>query len=160
MPVITMRHYSKFVVHYLVQLLEQHKVTETTMMNKPVVDLTNFITIQDTVFIVANQINKEYARYFQHYLQQYVNSICLYCYQDLEAVLPRPESHLCCWLQEPRDVPRVVAEAVHPVHAGPGAGHPRPPGLLSGLHPRSHGPLAPAVHQQSDTKCTTDSISW
>ena len=74
--------------------------------------------------------------------------------------LPRPESHLCCWLQEPRDVPRVVAEAVHPVHAGPGAGHPRPPGLLSGLHPRSHGPLAPTVHQQSDTKCTTDSISW
>ena len=73
-----MRHYSKFVVHYLVQLLEQHKVTETTMMNKPVVDLTNFITIQDTVFIVANQINKEYARYFQHYLQQYlILSVCI-----------------------------------------------------------------------------------
>ena len=73
LPVITMRHYSKFVVHYLVQLLEQHKVTESTMMNKPVVDLTNFITIQDTVFIVANQINKEYARFVDH-LQFYLNT--------------------------------------------------------------------------------------
>merc|ERR1719158_2082306 len=75
-PVITMRHYSKFVVHYLVQLLEQHKVTETTMMNKPVVDLTNFITIQDTVFIVANQINKEYARTLRQYYPA-LRAICV-----------------------------------------------------------------------------------
>ena len=80
--------------------------------------------------------------------------------QNLETVLPRPASHLCRWLQEPRDVPGVVAEAGLPVHAGPGAGHPGPPGLLPDLHPRGHGPLAPALHQQSDTKCTTDSISW
>ena len=63
LPVMTMKHYSKFVVNYLVQLLKMHKVTEATMMNKPVVDLQNFLTIQDSVFIVANQINKEYARY-------------------------------------------------------------------------------------------------
>ena len=63
LPVMTMKHYSKFVVNYLVQLLKIHKVTEATMMNKPVVDLNNFLTIQDSVFIVANQINKEYARY-------------------------------------------------------------------------------------------------
>jgi len=62
LPVLTMKHYSKFVVNYLVQLLKLHKVTEATMMNKPVVDLQNFLTIQDSVFIVANQINKEYAR--------------------------------------------------------------------------------------------------
>ena len=62
LPVLTMKHYSKVVVNYLVQLLKMHKVTEATMMNKPVVDLQNFLTIQDSVFIVANQINKEYAR--------------------------------------------------------------------------------------------------
>jgi len=62
LPVLTMKHYSKFVVNYLVQLLKLHKVTEATMMNKPVVDLQNFLTIQDSVFIVSNQINKEYAR--------------------------------------------------------------------------------------------------
>jgi len=62
LPVMTMKHYSKFVVNYLVQLLKIHKVTEATMMNKPVVELQNFLTIQDSVFIVANQINKEYAR--------------------------------------------------------------------------------------------------
>merc|ERR1719232_1832136 len=72
MPVITMRHYSKFVV----QFLEQHKVTETIMMNKPVVDLTNFITIQDTVFIVANQINKEYARTLRQYYPA-LRAICV-----------------------------------------------------------------------------------
>merc|ERR1719273_2700732 len=62
LPVLTMKHYSKFVVNYLVQLLKVHKITEATTMNKPVVDLQNFRTIQDTVFIVASQINKEYAR--------------------------------------------------------------------------------------------------
>ena len=62
LPVLTMKHYSKFVVNYLVQLLKLHKITEATNMNKPVVDLQNFRTIQDTVFIVASQINKEYAR--------------------------------------------------------------------------------------------------
>ena len=62
LPVLTMKHYSKFVVNYLVQLLKLHKITEATTMNKPVVDLQNFRTIQDPVFIVASQINKEYAR--------------------------------------------------------------------------------------------------
>merc|ERR1719481_1843057 len=68
LPVMTMKHYSKFVVNYVIELLKIHKITEATLMNKPVVDLQNFLTIQDAVFIVSNQINKEYARNLkQHY---------------------------------------------------------------------------------------------
>merc|ERR1719270_1419386 len=68
LPVMTMKHYSKFVVNYIIELRQIHKITEATKMNKPVVDLQNFITIQDAVFIVSNQINKEYARNLkQHY---------------------------------------------------------------------------------------------
>jgi len=68
LPVMTMKHYSKFVVNYIIELMQIHKITEATKMNKPVVDLQNFITIQDAVFIVSNQINKEYARNLkQHY---------------------------------------------------------------------------------------------
>ena len=59
---MTMKNYSKFVVNYITELLKLHKITETTMLNKPVVDLQNFIVIQDAVFVGANQMNKEYAR--------------------------------------------------------------------------------------------------
>ena len=62
LPVMTMKNYSKFVVNYITELLSLHKITENTMLNKPVVDLQNFIVIQDAVFVGANQMNKEYAR--------------------------------------------------------------------------------------------------
>ena len=60
LPVLTMNHYSKFVVNYLVQLLKMHKVTEATMMNKPVVDLQNFLTIQDREY--DKQTLEQYLR--------------------------------------------------------------------------------------------------
>ena len=62
LPLITMRHYSKFVVDYITVLLAVHNVTKDTMMNKPVMDISNFNTVQDTVFVVSSQMNKEHAR--------------------------------------------------------------------------------------------------
>lgn len=62
LPVMTMRHYSKFVVEYLSALLAAHSVTPTTSLNKSVMDIPNFLTVQDSVFIQSNQMNKEYAR--------------------------------------------------------------------------------------------------
>ena len=63
LPVMTMKHYSKFVVNYLVQLLNIHNITETTQIKKPVVDLVTLKTVQDAVFVLSTQMNKEYARY-------------------------------------------------------------------------------------------------
>jgi len=62
LPLLTMKHYTKFVVEYLVALLDQHTITADTLLAKPTMDLPNFITVQDTVFIVSGQINKEYGR--------------------------------------------------------------------------------------------------
>jgi len=62
LPVITMKHYTKFVVDYLEALLTTHSITTATVLNKPVMDIPNFLTVQDTVFIVSTQINKECAR--------------------------------------------------------------------------------------------------
>ena len=94
LPVMTMKHYSKFVVNYIIELMQIHKITEATKMNKPVVDLQNFITIQDAVFIVSNQINKEYARNLkQHYPA--LRAICVAgqsCNEDSSKILG--EGHL------------------------------------------------------------------
>jgi len=62
LPVMTMRHYSKFVVDYLTTLLATHNISPATSLNKPVMDIPNFITVQDAVFILSNQMNKEHAR--------------------------------------------------------------------------------------------------
>lgn len=62
LPLITMKHYSKFVVDYLATLLSTHNITKNTVLNKPVMDIPNFITVQDTVFVVSTQMNKEHAR--------------------------------------------------------------------------------------------------
>ena len=62
LPVISFKHYQKFVVSYLAELLQLHHITENTKMNKPVVDISNFLTIQDSVFIVSSQMNKEHSR--------------------------------------------------------------------------------------------------
>jgi len=62
LPVISMKHYTKFVVDYLGALLTTHNITTATSLNKPVMDIPNFLTVQDTVFIVSTQINKEYAK--------------------------------------------------------------------------------------------------
>jgi len=62
MPVMSMRHYSKYCVEYLALLLQTHNITPATLMNKPVMDIQNFLTLQDTVFITSTQMNKEHAR--------------------------------------------------------------------------------------------------
>jgi len=62
LPLITMKHYTKFVVDYLEALLTTHNITTATVLNKPVMDIPNFLTVQDTVFIVSTQMNKEMAR--------------------------------------------------------------------------------------------------
>ena len=62
LPVISFKHYQKFIVSYLVELLKVHHITENTKMNKPVVDISNVLTIQDSVFIVSSQMNKEHSK--------------------------------------------------------------------------------------------------
>jgi len=62
LPVITMKHYTKFVVDYLGALLAAHNITKATLLNKPVMDIPNFLTVQDTVFIVSTQVNKDSAK--------------------------------------------------------------------------------------------------
>eukprot|EP00090_Calanus_glacialis_P038416 TRINITY_DN67042_c0_g1_i1.p1 TRINITY_DN67042_c0_g1~~TRINITY_DN67042_c0_g1_i1.p1 ORF type:complete len:657 (-),score=239.38 TRINITY_DN67042_c0_g1_i1:96-2066(-) len=63
LPVITMKHYTKYVVDYLAGLLAAHNITKNTVLNKPVMDIPNFLTVQDTVFIVSTQVNnKECAK--------------------------------------------------------------------------------------------------
>jgi len=62
LPLITMRHYSKFVVDYLSTLLTTHNISSSTQMNKPVMDISNFITVQDTFFVVSTAMNKEHAK--------------------------------------------------------------------------------------------------
>lgn len=62
LPVMTFKHYQKFIVSYLVELLKLHHITEATKMNQPVVDISNFLTIQDSVFVVSSQMNKEHSK--------------------------------------------------------------------------------------------------
>jgi len=62
LPVMTMRHYSKYVVDYLASLLSTHNITTNTNLNKPVMDIQNFLTVQDSVFVLSNQMNKEHAK--------------------------------------------------------------------------------------------------
>ena len=59
---ITMRHYTKFCVDYLEALLAAHAITPATQLNKPVMDISNFLTVQDTVFVVSSGMNKEQAK--------------------------------------------------------------------------------------------------
>ena len=68
LPVISFKHYQKFIVSYLAELLSLHHITEATKMNKPVVDISNFLTIQDSVFVVCSQMNKEHSKVLRdHY---------------------------------------------------------------------------------------------
>jgi len=62
LPVVTLKHYTKYVVDYLGALLAAHNISTGTQLNKPVMDISNLVTVQDTVFIVAQGINKEHAR--------------------------------------------------------------------------------------------------
>jgi hypothetical protein len=62
LPLLNMRSYTKFVVDYITKLLDHHKITETSKVCKPVMDISNFFTMQDTVFVVASQLNKEFSR--------------------------------------------------------------------------------------------------
>lgn len=62
LPVLTLRHYTKYVVDYLAALLATHGVTPDTQLSKPVMDISNFLTVQDAVFVVSSTINKDCAR--------------------------------------------------------------------------------------------------
>ena len=76
LPVISYKHYQKFIVNYLAELLKLHHITENTKMNKPVVDIANFLTIQDSVFIVSSQMNKDHSKVLR---EQYpaLRAICV-----------------------------------------------------------------------------------
>lgn len=62
LPLLTMKHYTKFVVDYLQVLLDTHTITPETVLSKPVMDIPNLNTLQDTVFVTAGQINKDCGR--------------------------------------------------------------------------------------------------
>jgi len=94
LPVITFRHYTKYVVDYLAALLAVHNITPDTQMNKPLMDISNFITVQDTVFVVSSAMNKEHARSLQH-LYPRLRAIALGGFTNHElfpALLPRLDS--------------------------------------------------------------------
>ena len=94
MPVITFRHYTKYVVDYLAALLAVHNITPNTHMNKPLMDISNFITVQDTVFVVSSAMNKEHARSLQK-LYPSLRAIALGGFTNHElfpALLPRLDS--------------------------------------------------------------------
>ena len=76
LPVLSYKNYQKFIVNYLAELLKLHHITENTKMNKPVVDISNFLTIQDSVFIVSSQMNKEHSKILR---EQYpaLRAICV-----------------------------------------------------------------------------------
>jgi len=82
-PLITMKHYTKFVVDYLTNLLDEHNITATTKVDRPAVDITNFLTLQDTVFNVSGQIHSLQAK---HLNQQYprLKNVCLGGYSNHE----------------------------------------------------------------------------
>ena len=94
LPVITFRHYTKYVVDYLAALLAAHSITPDTQMNKPLMDISNFITVQDTVFVVSSAMNKEHARSLQQ-LYPSLRAIALGGFTNHElfpALLPRLDS--------------------------------------------------------------------
>jgi len=94
LPVITFRHYTKYVVDYLAALLTAHNITPDTQMNKALMDISNFITVQDTVFVVSSAINKEHARSLQQ-LYPSLRAIALGGFTNHElfpALLPRLDS--------------------------------------------------------------------
>jgi len=94
LPVITFRHYTKYVVDYLAALLAVHNITPDTQMNKPLMDISNFITVQDTVFVVSSAMNKEHARSLQQ-LYPSLRAVALGGFTNHElfpALLPRLDS--------------------------------------------------------------------
>jgi len=94
LPVITFRHYTKYVVDYLAALLAVHNITPDTRMNKPLMDISNFITVQDTVFVVSSAMNKEHARSLQQ-LYPRLRAVALGGFTNHElfpALLPRLDS--------------------------------------------------------------------
>merc|ERR1712130_202228 len=94
LPVITFRHYTKYVVDYLAALLAVHNITPDTRMNKPLMDISNFITVQDTVFVVSSAMNKEHARSLVQ-LYPSLRAIALGGFSNHElfpALLPRLDS--------------------------------------------------------------------
>jgi len=62
LPLISLKQYTKFVVDYITQLLDYHKISSTSKVSKPVMDITNFLTLQDSVFIVGSQLQKDYYK--------------------------------------------------------------------------------------------------
>ena len=55
LPVMSMKHYTRFVVEYLGLLLNQHRITKDTVLSKPVMDLQNFVTVQVYIYLDLNK---------------------------------------------------------------------------------------------------------
>jgi len=91
LPLLTMKHYTKFVVDYLAALLATHNITPNTQMNKPVMDISNFITVQDTFFVISNSINKEHAKALRNLYLSLRNIALAGCrnHELFPALLPR-----------------------------------------------------------------------
>lgn len=91
LPLLTMKHYTKFVVDYLAALLATHNISPATQMNKPVMDIANFITVQDTFFVVSNSINKEHAKALKNLYLSLKNIALAGCrnHELFPALLPR-----------------------------------------------------------------------
>lgn len=62
LPVLNLRHYTKYVVDYLAALLSLHNVTPDSRPNRPAMDISSYLTLLDNVFVVSGNINKEMAK--------------------------------------------------------------------------------------------------
>jgi len=91
LPVVTMRHYTKYVVDYLGALLSLHNITPTTKLNKPVMDISSFLTVQETVFVSSNAMNKDLARVLRNFYPSLRNISVAGCrnHELFPALLPR-----------------------------------------------------------------------
>lgn len=62
LPVLNLRHYTKFVVEYLEALISVHNITPATCPNRPSMDISSFLVLQDSVFVGSGTVNKELGK--------------------------------------------------------------------------------------------------
>jgi len=62
LPVLNLRHYTKFVVEYLEALITLHNITPATCPNRPAMDISSFLVLQDSVFVVSGTVNKDLGK--------------------------------------------------------------------------------------------------
>jgi len=62
LPVLNLRHYTKFVVDYLAALIAHHNVTPSSCPTRPAMNISSYLNLLDSVFVVSGNINKELAK--------------------------------------------------------------------------------------------------